>query len=262
MSRGRLFHDSRPLASTLAEGSHAACPLRPLAQSLSDRRWQDWAVSVASFALVCTSVPSDEMISPCLTFQTTNALWRRFCLLRRPTQNALSPRYRRCVAPAKKSKPSPRTDVKTRPSPLDAHDIVFFRRNVRDDPDERSPGHEALNSFPIGVQAKFYAVLEAVATAPPSRFSGGGYWEAMRGTMSGWFEVRIDGPNREHFRLYCLLDYAAISEGPGSPLDHKPCLVIVDGRRKPFRTELSTAEYAAIRQLGEEFLRQNPRSVL
>ncbi len=28
-----------------------------------------------------------------------------------------------------------------------------------------------------------------------------GYWEAMKGDMSGWFEVRVDGPRRHHYRL-------------------------------------------------------------
>ena len=38
------------------------------------------------------------------------------------------------------------------------------------------------------------AVLAQVASAPPKRFAGGGYWEAMKGDMTGWFEVRVDGP--------------------------------------------------------------------
>lgn len=98
------------------------------------------------------------------------------------------------------------------------------------------------------------AVLVAVAAAPPKRFAGGGYWEAMKGDMSGWFEVRVDGPARHHYRLFCLLDYTA--EGR-----EKPLLVVIDGRDKPFRTTLSEADYAAVGRLGEEYLRRNPRSV-
>jgi hypothetical protein len=30
------------------------------------------------------------------------------------------------------------------------------------------------------------AALVAVAAAPPKRFAGGGYWEAMKGDMTGW----------------------------------------------------------------------------
>jgi len=42
------------------------------------------------------------------------------------------------------------------------------------------------------------AVLAQVASAPPKRFAGSGYWEAMKGNMTGWFEVRVDGPRRHH----------------------------------------------------------------
>lgn len=48
------------------------------------------------------------------------------------------------------------------------------------------------------------AVLHAVAEAPPPAYSGGGYWEAMHDDMSGYFEVRMDGPSRTHYRLFCL----------------------------------------------------------
>jgi hypothetical protein len=76
--------------------------------------------------------------------------------------------------------------------------------------------------------------------APPKRFSGGGYWEAMKGDMTGWFEVRVDGPMRHHYRLF-LLDYDA--------QDHdKPLLVVIDGRDKPFSTTFSDADYAAGRR--------------
>lgn len=72
--------------------------------------------------------------------------------------------------------------------------------------------------------------------------------------MSGWFEIRIDGPKRHHYRLFCLLDYEA--KGPERPL-----LVVVDGRDKPFRTTLGDADYEAVRSMGEEYLSRNPRSV-
>lgn len=72
--------------------------------------------------------------------------------------------------------------------------------------------------------------------------------------MSGWFEVRIDGAKRHHYRLFCLLDYEAKGR-------EKPLLVVVDGRDKPFRTTLSAADYAAVRKMGEEYLSRNPRSL-
>jgi len=120
-----------------------------------------------------------------------------------------------------------------------------------------TPGREALSSWPASVKAKAYAVLAAVAGAPPKSFAGGGYWEAMHGDMSGWFEIRIDGPKREHFRLFCLLDYDAVDEND-EPVA-KPFLVIVDGRRKAFRTTLSDAEYSKINALGAEYRTKNGR---
>ncbi len=112
---------------------------------------------------------------------------------------------------------------------------------------------------PAAVRAKFRAVLVAVATAPPHRFAGGGYWEAMHGEMSGWFEVRADGQRtgggkgRHHYRLFCLLDYDA--QGAGKPL-----LVVITGISKPFRTTISEQEYAKVRALGREYRARNPRS--
>jgi len=98
------------------------------------------------------------------------------------------------------------------------------------------------------------AVLVAVAAAPPKRYSGGGYWEAMKGDMTGWFEVRVDGPKRHHYRLFCRLDYEAEDAT-------KPLLVVITGLDKPFRTELSDSDYAGVRQLGDEYLSRNPRSI-
>lgn len=158
------------------------------------------------------------------------------------------------MASSKKRKNAPAPSVRTGPSPDDAHEIVYFKRHAKDDVARAEPGRDALQSWPASVRAKVYAVLIAVATAPPKRFAGGGYWEAMKGEMSGWFEVRIDGPKRHHYRLFCLLDYEAKGQD-------KPLLVVVDGRDKPFRTTLSDADYAAVRAMGEEYLSRNPRSV-
>jgi hypothetical protein len=35
----------------------------------------------------------------------------------------------------------------------------------------------------------------------------------------------------------------------------------IAGRSKPFRTELTRAHYAAVRELGDEYRARNPRSV-
>jgi len=158
------------------------------------------------------------------------------------------------MASTKKRKNTATPSARTRPSADDAHEIVYFKRHVDDDSARAGPGRDALKSWPTSVRAKANAVLIAVATAPPKRFAGGGYWEAMKGEMSGWFEVRIDGPKRHHYRLFCLLDYEAKEQ-------QKPLLVVVDGRDKPFRTTLSQADYADVRSMGAEYLSRNPRSI-
>lgn len=141
----------------------------------------------------------------------------------------------------------------------DPHQVVFFRRHPQDDLDESIPARDFLATCPAVIRAKFSAVLMAVAGAPPFRFSGGGYWEAMHGEMTGWFEVRIDGPKpgggkgRHHYRLYCLLDYEA------KDVD-KSLLVVVSGMSKPLRTVLSASDYDAVRCLGDEYRARNPRS--
>lgn len=77
----------------------------------------------------------------------------------------------------------------------------------------------------------------------------------MHGDMASWFEIRVDGSNRHHYRLFCKLDYEA--EGV-----EKPLLVVIDGRDKPFRTTLSAADYSKIRSYGSEYLQRNPRSII
>jgi hypothetical protein len=100
------------------------------------------------------------------------------------------------------------------------------------------------------------AVLMAVAAAPPPAFSGGGKWEAMHGDMTGFFEVRIDGPKRHHYRLFCVLERDGAKIGLGGP-----SVVIIDGREKQFQTMLSRSDYERVRMLGNEYRRRIPRSV-
>jgi hypothetical protein len=76
----------------------------------------------------------------------------------------------------------------------------------------------------------------------------------MKGEMTGWFEVRVDGPRRHHYRLFCRLDYDA-RDRP------KALLAVICGLDKPFRTQPADADYRRVRDLGEEYLRRNPRSL-
>ena len=100
------------------------------------------------------------------------------------------------------------------------------------------------------------AVLKAVAEAPPKRFAGGGYWEAMHDSMTGWHEVRVDGGKpRRHFRLFCLLDTEALET-------ERPVLAVITGMSKPLRTTFTEADYSDVRDLGDEYRSRNPRSWL
>jgi len=88
------------------------------------------------------------------------------------------------------------------PSGQDANEqlpwaIVYYKA-----PDETVPALEFLDDCPGTIDAQFAAVLDAVAAAPPPQFSGGGKWEAMHGTMGGWYEIRLTGPGREQLRLF------------------------------------------------------------
>jgi hypothetical protein len=133
--------------------------------------------------------------------------------------------------------------------------IHFFQRHVAEDPTRAVPGRDFLERCPVG--PRFAAVLKAVAEAPPNAFAGGGYWEAMHGTMAGYFEVRVDGRDRCHYRLFCVLERDGAKLGLGGP-----SIVVITGMDKPFRTTFSERDYAQVRRLGDEYRSRVPRSVL
>lgn len=155
----------------------------------------------------------------------------------------------------KKSKPK----AGGRTSPPKRHTgpwlIHFFQRHRTEDPNRTVPARDFLDACPVA--AKFVAVLDAVAAAPPPNFSGGGMWEAMHGDMKGFFEVRADGPNRHHYRLFCILERNGDEIGLGGP-----SIVLITGKDKPLSTKLSDADYAKVRRLGAEYRARSPRSVL
>lgn len=112
-----------------------------------------------------------------------------------------------------------------------------------------------LRAVPRKVRATAQAVLEAVAEAPPPRFAGALHWQAMHGDMAGIYEVRVKGPDKRLYRLFCVLERAA----PGMP---GPALVVLDGMSKPVGTAFGDGEYRRIRRLRDEHVAQDPRRVL
>lgn len=134
--------------------------------------------------------------------------------------------------------------------------VHFFERHGSDHSGRAVPARDFLDRCLTAVAAKLIAVVKAVADAPPPMFSGGGKWEAMHGALGGFYEVRVDGPKRRHYRLFCLLERDGAQFGLGGP-----SLVLITGRDKAFQTVLSAADYAEVRALGSEFSARTPRSV-
>ena len=105
------------------------------------------------------------------------------------------------------------------------------------------------------------AVLDAVAEAPPPQFSGGGKWEAMRGSMGGYYKVRATGPNREQFRLFYILENADDVELARRGLP-RPAIAVVTGMREPWRTVFTEADYRRVRDMGDAYRASYPRRIV
>ncbi len=127
-------------------------------------------------------------------------------------------------------------------------------------PNGEIPGIAFLDNCPGKIDAEFISVLDAVAQAPPPQFSGGGKWEAMHGEMTGWHEVRLTGPGRAQFRLFCLLENGTDQELHKRGLT-KPTLVIITGMRKPWRKTFSPRDYKKVRLKGEQHKTEYPRNI-
>jgi hypothetical protein len=134
--------------------------------------------------------------------------------------------------------------------------IHFFQRHPNDDSSQAIPARNFLLACPLKVRAMFLAVVKAVAEAPPTSFAGGGKWEAMHAEMAGYYEVRVDGPKRHHYRLFCVLERDGANLGLGGL-----SLVILTGLDKPFRTTLAATDYKVVRDLGQEYRRRTRPSV-
>jgi hypothetical protein len=81
-------------------------------------------------------------------------------------------------------------------------------------------------------------------------------WQAMHGSMTGWYEIRVTGQQdgQRLFRLFCLLD----RNGPGL---QRPAVVAVTGLSKPVGTAFTDAEYQAVSAMGDEYRATSPRRI-
>ena len=136
-----------------------------------------------------------------------------------------------------------------------AWDVVYYRAA-----DKSIPAAEFLDACPTKVEAEMLATLEAVADAPPPKFSGGGKWEAMHGDMNGYYEVRAQGPKREQFRLFCILENAEKVELERRGLP-RLAIAVITGMRKPWMTKFTDRDYKKVRQLGDAYKSKVPRPI-
>ncbi len=136
-----------------------------------------------------------------------------------------------------------------------AWDVVYYRAS-----EGNVPAIDFLDVCPVKVAANLLAVLDAVAEAPPPQYSGGGKWEAMHGSMGGYYEVRATGPRREQFRLFCLLENADPDELVRRGLD-RPAIAVITGLRKPWRTTFDERDYRSVRSLGDDHKSNYPRRI-
>ncbi len=104
-------------------------------------------------------------------------------------------------------------------------------------------------------------MLDAVRAAPPPAFSGGGKWEAMHGTMSGYYEIRVTGPDCRHYRLFCILDNGTPQELAARGFDG-PQVVVINGMVKANAALFSDREYSKhVRDLGADYRSKFPRPI-
>jgi len=136
-----------------------------------------------------------------------------------------------------------------------AWDTIFYATA-----DGSVPGADFLDDCPAKVRGTILAVLDAVAAAPPPAFSGGGKWEAMHGDMGGYYEIRVTGPGREQFRLFCLLENADRGTLAARGL-RGPAIAVITGMRKKTRTVFSDRDYTKVRRLGSDHIAQTPRRI-
>jgi Txe/YoeB family toxin of Txe-Axe toxin-antitoxin module len=135
--------------------------------------------------------------------------------------------------------------------------VVYYRTSTG-----RVPAEVFLDACPAKVEATILAVLEAVRAAPPPAFSGGGKWEAMHGTMSGYYEIRVTGPGRRHYRLFCLLDNGS-DEDLAARGFTAPQIAVINGMVKDHMTEFADPEYRRnVRDLGDDYLGTLPRRIV
>ena len=66
----------------------------------------------------------------------------------------------------------------------------------------------------------------------------------MHGPVGGWYEIRLTGPGRAQFRLFCLLENGTGQELAGRGLP-RPAIAVITGMRKPWRAVFAERDHPA-----------------
>lgn len=82
----------------------------------------------------------------------------------------------------------------------------------------------------------------------------------MKKEMAGYYEIRASGPNREQFRLFCILENGAADHLRRLGLV-RPAIAVITGMRKPWRTVFGAGEYLSVRELGDKHRNKIPRQI-
>lgn len=83
----------------------------------------------------------------------------------------------------------------------------------------------------------------------------------MRGSMRGYYEVRVTGPGRMHYRSFCILDNGSEWELAERGFD-APQIAVISGMAKKNAVLFSDAEYEKhVRRLGEAYRATLPRRI-
>jgi len=82
----------------------------------------------------------------------------------------------------------------------------------------------------------------------------------MHGEMGGYHEIRLTGPGRRQYRLFCLLDNGSRQELRERGFDH-PQIAAITGLVKGSGERFSRRDYARVKKLGGEYLATVPRRI-
>lgn len=85
-------------------------------------------------------------------------------------------------------------------------------------------------------------------------------WEAMHGDMGGYYEIRLTGPGRRQYRLFCIFDNGNPKELRERGFD-QPQIAAITGMVKDSGKKFSDRDYAKVRKLGREYLAELPRRI-